>query len=166
MIRRPTRSTRTDPLLPYTTLFRSEEIRAAQGVVAVVVAGVRAGQGDGDVEFRAGQVGRVEAEPGREAGEGAGEHFAVVLGGECQRGAGRLHVVGGASGCGDHQGNEAGGDGGRGGELAGHGVTPVDSAFSRRSGPWPRLPSRPWAAPTHDGYSGDVRAAAGTPARG
>src|SRR3546814_14930170 len=60
------------------------------------LAGVRAGQGDGDVEFRAGQVGRVEAEPGREAGEGAGEHFAVVLGGECQRGAGRLHVVGGA----------------------------------------------------------------------
>src|SRR3546814_19904989 len=79
MIRRPSRSTRTAPLFPYTTLFRSE------------------------------------------AGEGAGEHFAVVLGGECQRGAGRLHVVGGASGCGDHQGNEAGGDGGGGGELAGHG---------------------------------------------
>src|SRR3546814_14871033 len=33
MIRRPTRSTRTDTLLPYTTLFRSH-VRAYQGVLA------------------------------------------------------------------------------------------------------------------------------------
>src|SRR5690606_22131651 len=60
-------------------------------------------------------------EPGREAREGAGEHLAVVLGGESQGGAGGLHVVGRGGGDGDHQGDEAGGDGGGGGELAGHG---------------------------------------------
>src|SRR3546814_3963655 len=32
MIRRPPRSTRTDTLFPYTTLFRSDHIRAAIGV--------------------------------------------------------------------------------------------------------------------------------------
>src|SRR3546814_10316702 len=52
MIRRPPRSTRTDPRLPYTTLFRSPD------------AGLRAGrqladdgadQGDGDGELQAGK---------------------------------------------------------------------------------------------------------------
>src|SRR3546814_13550468 len=32
MIRRPTRSTRTDTLFPYTTLFRSIELDAQQGI--------------------------------------------------------------------------------------------------------------------------------------
>src|SRR3546814_11799985 len=39
MIRRPPRSTRTDTLFPYTTLFRSRVGRAAEAVVAVVAAG-------------------------------------------------------------------------------------------------------------------------------
>src|SRR3546814_10261652 len=37
MIRRPPRSTRTDPLFPYTTLFRSQDQRAALGRVGVHV---------------------------------------------------------------------------------------------------------------------------------
>src|SRR3546814_10550120 len=43
MIRRPPRSTRTDTLFPYTTLFRSERVRtrvlAIASVVSLVVAG-------------------------------------------------------------------------------------------------------------------------------
>src|SRR3546814_9871473 len=39
MIRRPPRSTRTDTLFPYTTLFRSRVGRAAEAVVAVEAAG-------------------------------------------------------------------------------------------------------------------------------
>src|SRR3546814_4641212 len=42
MIRRPPRSTRTDPLFPYTTLFRSEPaIAGAVAVVAWVLEGTR-----------------------------------------------------------------------------------------------------------------------------
>src|SRR3546814_14960115 len=43
MIRRPPRSTRTDPLFPYTTLFRSDETRITlrqQRVAAAQVKGV------------------------------------------------------------------------------------------------------------------------------
>src|SRR3546814_11463926 len=36
MRRRPPRSTRTDPLLPYPTLFRSEDVVRASPLVAVV----------------------------------------------------------------------------------------------------------------------------------
>src|SRR3546814_2441272 len=39
MIRRPPRSTRTDTLFPYTTLFRSDHAHARRGVVAVPAAG-------------------------------------------------------------------------------------------------------------------------------
>src|SRR3546814_15496082 len=46
MIRRPTRSTRTDTLCPYTTLFRSEEFRF--GGVALLTISKFAGQ-RGDV---------------------------------------------------------------------------------------------------------------------
>src|SRR3546814_5120722 len=35
MIRRPPRSTRTDTLFPYTTLFRSEKLRAVDGFRAI-----------------------------------------------------------------------------------------------------------------------------------
>src|SRR3546814_13966457 len=38
MIRRPPRSTRTDTLFPYTTLFRSEEQRSQQAVLSRLTA--------------------------------------------------------------------------------------------------------------------------------
>src|SRR3546814_4451561 len=41
MIRRPPRSTRTDTLFPYTTLFRSAGIAAATVVAAAAIAGGR-----------------------------------------------------------------------------------------------------------------------------
>src|SRR3546814_3354890 len=47
MIRRPPRSTRTDPLFPYTTLFRSECDQFAR--LRVEVAGLRAGIAQGRV---------------------------------------------------------------------------------------------------------------------
>src|SRR3546814_8647549 len=47
MIRRPPRSTRTDPLFPYTTLFRSHE--EAPCSVPAVIAQQRMGVGNGDV---------------------------------------------------------------------------------------------------------------------
>src|SRR3546814_11914855 len=37
MIRRPPRSTRTDTLFPYTTLFRSQELRTSQATVRFVL---------------------------------------------------------------------------------------------------------------------------------
>src|SRR3546814_14857298 len=39
MIRGPPRSTRTDTLLPYTTLFRAASVRVTSGVESVVMAG-------------------------------------------------------------------------------------------------------------------------------
>src|SRR3546814_10879641 len=45
MIRRPPRSTRTDPLFPYTTLFRSDLAASLFGIRAASVLGVR---GDAD----------------------------------------------------------------------------------------------------------------------
>src|SRR3546814_12944812 len=45
MLRRPPRSTRTDPLFPYTPLFRSlERARAQDNVAGGLVADVHAGQ--------------------------------------------------------------------------------------------------------------------------
>src|SRR3546814_19321011 len=41
MIRRPPRSTRTDPLFPYTTLFRSAEVVAQHALDAVAADRVR-----------------------------------------------------------------------------------------------------------------------------
>src|SRR3546814_8294094 len=61
MIRRPPRSTRTDTLFPYTTLFRSHEVHAPDGFVGCSVAddygcgSARAAVGLGDevdLEFR------------------------------------------------------------------------------------------------------------------
>src|SRR3546814_12917416 len=48
MIRRPPRSTRTDTLFPYTTLFRSHRQRAGQGAFAAA---------DGEVGFDVGGIG-------------------------------------------------------------------------------------------------------------
>src|SRR3546814_6822693 len=50
MIRRPPRSTRTDTLFPYTTLFRSQGVYRGHGRPVVHVAGIRrgaAGRGGG-----------------------------------------------------------------------------------------------------------------------
>src|SRR3546814_2544618 len=56
MIRRPPRSTRTDTLFPYTTLFRSVDLgrsrprcfELAQGQQAVLIGRLRKGEGCGD----------------------------------------------------------------------------------------------------------------------
>src|SRR3546814_17822575 len=57
MIRRPPRSTRTDTLLPYTTLFRSGELQGGshevlRGEVALAGDGDRLGHGEARVEER------------------------------------------------------------------------------------------------------------------
>src|SRR3546814_15254736 len=59
MIRRPPRSTRTDTLFPYTTLFRSEAVAAA-----VVVGERRVGEvaNRGPAVLAAGQEGRARSE--------------------------------------------------------------------------------------------------------
>src|SRR3546814_16790464 len=53
MIRRPPRSTRTDTLFPYTTLFRSVEGRGKVPELAAYYAGVlkAAGYADADIEI-------------------------------------------------------------------------------------------------------------------
>src|SRR3546814_14265249 len=48
MIRRPPRSTRTDTLFPYTTLFRSDLHRAAADDRAAAGAGAKLGEGHSD----------------------------------------------------------------------------------------------------------------------
>src|SRR3546814_13563658 len=55
MIRRPPGSTRTDTLFPYTTLFRSERLRAGVAVAAAGPADLRERDG---VAVGVGQVGR------------------------------------------------------------------------------------------------------------
>src|SRR5690606_17461237 len=65
----------------------------------------------------------VEAQLRVESAEAAAEHLAVVLRGEGERGARRLHVVGGAGGGGHHR-HQHGGDGGGGGEPRRHGPGP------------------------------------------
>src|SRR3546814_18069102 len=60
MIRRPPRSTRTDTLFPYTTLFRSPAPWPRTGHLAADAAGARAG------------IGRVA--PGRPVGDGRAPH--------------------------------------------------------------------------------------------
>src|SRR5690606_4872253 len=76
----------------------------------------------------------------REARERAGEHLAVVPGGEHQRRAGSLHVVGGEGGCRCQHRDQGGGDGGGGGELVRHGGScgfvpvPVEAAMAAPAG--------------------------------
>src|SRR3546814_13730414 len=56
MIRRPPRSTRTDTLFPYTTLFRSKAIPLAEQTCSAVGAAVPE---SGEVEFDQGTIGDV-----------------------------------------------------------------------------------------------------------
>src|SRR3546814_19683179 len=58
MIRRPPRSTRTDTLFPYTTLFRSKRRRSAQYLDAV---GGQRVNGDGVIDRSIGYVEAVDA---------------------------------------------------------------------------------------------------------
>src|SRR3546814_3900229 len=68
MIRRPTRSTRTDTLFPYTTLFRSTGVRVGHVDAVEVVHVVRRRTGV------AADVGVVDARLGRRVATGAGLH--------------------------------------------------------------------------------------------
>src|SRR3546814_2645298 len=67
MIRRPPRSTRTDTLFPYTTLFRSDRAgnRAGTGGGPVGAGAGRAGKGDGPVGAGAGRAGKGGGPVGR-----------------------------------------------------------------------------------------------------
>src|SRR3546814_7974022 len=55
MIRRPPRSTRTDTLFPYTTLFRSEAFASASDGVIVVSLGAEGGTIDAEFALSSGQ---------------------------------------------------------------------------------------------------------------
>src|SRR3546814_9918336 len=79
MIRRPPRSTRTDTLFPYTTLFRSPALqRAGDGSLRHDRGGadaVRAARGDGDDRLRlVRQAGRVPRMPDRRRARRSEEH--------------------------------------------------------------------------------------------
>src|SRR3546814_15619619 len=68
MIRRPPRSTRTDTLFPYTTLFRSQLFLGRYSGVGPAVAAARAGYPDHLVDDRA--YGRQRDAPFHELGAG------------------------------------------------------------------------------------------------
>src|SRR3546814_17191813 len=51
MIRRPPRSTRTDPLFPYTTLFRSRATRTADSLFAAIAQRIQLGEKIGLIEL-------------------------------------------------------------------------------------------------------------------
>src|SRR3546814_2910253 len=70
MIRRPPRSTRTDTLFPYTTLFRSARPDGDSGVAAVGAGRTRRGAGTA-ARTGSGALGPV-ADPARPEGAGAG----------------------------------------------------------------------------------------------
>src|SRR3546814_2974065 len=70
MIRRPPRSTRTDTLFPYTTLFRS--LACAAGAAGAVLHRLRvAGQFDMDDKAEIGEVDAPRRHVGRDADAGA-----------------------------------------------------------------------------------------------
>src|SRR3546814_2752387 len=71
MIRRPPRSTRTDTLFPYTTLFRSADARRGDDETAALVGVVGAGQPDAEMGLVEGVLG--EADRGEQAADGAGD---------------------------------------------------------------------------------------------
>src|SRR3546814_9862069 len=56
MIRRPPRSTRTDTLFPYTTLFRSQQLAQRQTVASAPVADRNAPVGEGTLTISFGTV--------------------------------------------------------------------------------------------------------------
>src|SRR3546814_5437917 len=83
MIRRPPRSTRTDTLFPYTTLFRSRRARRRDGLGAQPGRQQGEGHGDGD---RAGRQGRCfHALPLRRPLAGRGSPSQVSDGGRSLR---------------------------------------------------------------------------------
>src|SRR3546814_12893563 len=70
MIRRPPRSTRTDTLFPYTTLFRSLNENLAREIMELHTLGVRAGYTQADVtNFAKALTGLTVAGLGRGAGQ-------------------------------------------------------------------------------------------------
>src|SRR3546814_12094497 len=85
MIRRPPRSTRTDTLFPYTTLFRSQRVKAlvvSQQELAKLRLGaelepdlraVAAGDAHGVVRLTEPQRGRIEPDPGSRSEEHTSE---------------------------------------------------------------------------------------------
>src|SRR3546814_12516875 len=100
MIRRPTRSTRTDTLFPYTTLFRSTGVRVGHVDAVEVVHVVRRRTGV------AADVGVVDARLGRRVATGAGLHARDDLQVALVAAAGwqRLHHVQGQRGADDGRG--------------------------------------------------------------
>src|SRR3546814_18561708 len=85
MIRRPPRSTRTDTLFPYTTLFRSADARRGDDETAALVGVVGAGETDAEMGLVEGVLG--EADRGEQAADGAGDLVPRAL--AAQRQAGR-----------------------------------------------------------------------------
>src|SRR3546814_3810174 len=91
MIRRPPRSTRTDTLFPYTTLFRSPE---QAGRAGEVVAGVAALQRDVEQRLAAGLL-EHHPQQDRPPGDAApvpGRARVDLLGGQVDVGAGEVEV--------------------------------------------------------------------------
>src|SRR3546814_11797358 len=92
MIRRPPRSTRTDTLFPYTTLFRSKNILVADGghVLSERFSQyVLKGQASGDDEVN----GRAASAPSAEAKDPAVTRYRpMLIIGEDQSEIGRAHV--------------------------------------------------------------------------
>src|SRR3546814_18834122 len=81
MIQRPPRSTRTDTLFPYTTLFRSEGIVAGGGVMLVRAAKVldKLKGANDDQTVGIGILRRAITEPLRQIVKNAGEESSVVM---------------------------------------------------------------------------------------
>src|SRR3546814_5030668 len=80
MIRRPPRSTRTDTLFPYTTLFRSETptgVRSGSSVIeTTIIKGPRTGQGSGLTATMKGEAVAVDL--------GSGQTLFALLNGDRQ----------------------------------------------------------------------------------
>src|SRR3546814_15565312 len=73
MIRRPPRSTRTDTLFPYTTLFRSDRYWCKKNAVATIALTIRIGSLVGAIQRRG------EVSPPVGEGEGAEDTSAGLL---------------------------------------------------------------------------------------
>src|SRR3546814_17170058 len=85
MIRRPPRSTRTDTLVPYTTLFRSGggEPFGVRGCCAAGTGARRAARGTGRLRTgRGGRAGGQAVAEGAEAGAGSGQDRRRARGGQ------------------------------------------------------------------------------------
>src|SRR3546814_12027651 len=97
MIRRPPRSTRTDTLFPYTTLFRS-----GQGIAAGVVAEPRRGDHRAVADGAGHRQGKAEAggagEVARQRGDAHRTALAVPPGLSAARGQRQVDPKGGVSG--------------------------------------------------------------------